>query len=80
MATRKILHIRRCHVCGTVTEREDHPVERCTECGKHLAPFFFFAGEDLEKGISDQGLEMSLWKEAIGYSPLWGIAIPWTEE
>ena len=80
MATRTVRHIRRCHVCGTVNEQENHPVERCKDCGKHLAPFFFFKTEDLEKGISDQGLEMSLWKESVGYSPLWGIAIPWPEE
>lgn len=74
------MHIRRCHVCGTVTEQQDSPVERCESCGKHLAPFFFFNSEELERGISDRGLEMSLWKESIGYSPLWGIAIPWPEE
>ena len=36
------LHIRRCHLCAGVTENESAPVDRCTHCGKSMAPFYFF--------------------------------------
>lgn len=36
-----LIHYRRCHVCGAVTEREVK-IERCDTCGKSVVPFFFF--------------------------------------
>lgn len=38
----KMLHFRRCHLCSSVTESEEHPVENCSACGKPMAPFYFF--------------------------------------
>lgn len=35
-------HIRRCHVCGDVTENTTEPVYQCSHCGKHFSPFFYF--------------------------------------
>lgn len=35
-------HLRRCHVCGEVTESLLKPVSRCEHCGKPMAPFFYF--------------------------------------
>jgi predicted nucleic acid-binding Zn-ribbon protein len=33
--------IRRCHVCGQLTEHKE-VIDRCTNCGKALAPFCYF--------------------------------------
>ncbi len=36
------MHIRRCHLCGGVTETDHEHVTHCESCGKPMAPFFFF--------------------------------------
>lgn len=36
------VHIRRCHICEAVTERVGALVNRCDQCGKPMAPFYFF--------------------------------------
>lgn len=36
------LHIRRCHRCGSVTERVGALVSRCEHCDKPLVPFFYY--------------------------------------
>ncbi len=35
-------HFRRCHVCGAINMQATKCVEKCADCGKHLAPFFYF--------------------------------------
>jgi hypothetical protein len=35
------LHVRRCHVCGKVTESCDD-IAKCLFCGKSLLPFYYF--------------------------------------
>jgi rRNA maturation endonuclease Nob1 len=45
-------HFRRCHICGTVTENEGKAVQRCTHCGKAMAPFYFF-DEDKVDALSE---------------------------
>lgn len=73
---------RRCHVCGTINElhtHRDNMVHSCDGCGKHLAPFYFFE-ESEQSGVADNGLQMSLRKEAIGYQPLWGFSAYWSVE
>lgn len=36
------VHIRRCHVCGGITESDGEVVNKCCHCGKSMAPFYFF--------------------------------------
>jgi hypothetical protein len=36
------VHIRRCHICGAVTEKMGELVTCCGSCGKRMAPFFYF--------------------------------------
>ena len=36
------VHVRRCHVCDKVTEKNESQVNRCDHCGKNLAPYYFF--------------------------------------
>src|SRR5262245_1958419 len=80
MATNQVLHVRRCHVCGTVNEEAGASVTRCSKCGKHLAPFYFFEESRLE-GIGDDRLETSLWDHHTllpeNYRPLWGFSTYW---
>ncbi len=42
MEEKKSVHIRRCHVCNGISERTDAQVDRCDQCGKSLAPYYFF--------------------------------------
>ena len=37
----KVIHYRRCHICGCVTER-DAEIEKCSSCGKPVAPFVYY--------------------------------------
>jgi hypothetical protein len=79
MATKKIYHIRRCHVCGTVNELENAAIQKCSHCRKHLAPFYYFDESEL-KGVKDNQLEMSLWNHQGSYHPLWGLSTYWEDE
>ncbi|MEK7357479.1 MAG: hypothetical protein AAB250_13590 [Bdellovibrionota bacterium] len=36
------VHIRRCHICGGITESDGQVVSKCGHCGKAMAPFYFF--------------------------------------
>jgi len=73
------MHIRRCHVCGTVNESENSAIHKCGHCRKHLAPFYYFDESQL-KGVSDNKLEMSLWVQQAFYHPLWGLSTYWEDE
>lgn len=79
MATNKVFHIRRCHVCGTVTEVQGEAVRSCSHCGKHLAQFYFFDESQLD-GLGDNQLYWSVQSEAIGYRPLWGFSTYWSTD
>ena len=75
-------HIRRCHVCGTVMEAEDTAIHRCSHCGKHLAPFYYFDESKLE-GLQENGPYLSVWKQTAmapgTYQPIWGLSTYWQE-
>lgn len=78
-----VCHIRRCHVCGSVTESEGSAVHKCAHCGKHLAPFYYFDESKLE-GLLDGGFYLSVWKNAQdlpagSYQPIWGLSTYWQE-
>ena len=79
MVTQNVYHIRRCHVCGTVNELKNAAIHQCTHCEKHLAPFYYFDESGLQ-GISDNGIEMSLWKLASTYHPIWGLSMYWEDD
>ena len=72
----KVSHIRRCHVCGTVNEAEGSAINKCGQCGKYLAPFYFFDENRLD-GIADNGLHLSEIKNATLTHPIWGISTYW---
>lgn len=71
-------HIRRCHVCGGVSEASSKAIHQCAHCGKHLAPFYYFDESSLD-GLSDVGFHLSLLKKSEGYNPLWGLSTYWQD-
>ena len=78
-----VTHIRRCHVCGAVTESVGSAVHQCAHCGKHLAPFYYFDESKLE-GLAEQGLYLSTWKQTQTlnpgtFNPIWGLSTYWQE-
>lgn len=79
MATKKVYHIRRCHVCGAVNELENAALHQCTNCRKHLAPFYYFDESELN-GVGDNKLEMSLWNGKGTYHPIWGLSTYWDDD
>lgn len=80
-AENSITHIRRCHVCGTVNESTNQAIHQCSDCGKHLAPFYYF-DESQMQGLADNGLHLSQLKEVDRtqvetFKPLWGFSTYW---
>ncbi|MFN7453606.1 MAG: hypothetical protein ACK5RO_02995 [Pseudobdellovibrionaceae bacterium] len=71
-----VFHIRRCHVCGETNQEENSAIRRCSHCGKHLAPFYYFDESRME-GLSTEGVHWSQWKEVAQYNPLWGLSTYW---
>lgn len=75
-------HIRRCHVCGSVTESQEAAIHCCSHCGKHLAPFYYFDESKLE-GLQEVGPYLSVWKNTSmppgTYQPIWGLSTYWQE-
>jgi len=74
-----VTHVRRCHVCGTVIEARSAAILNCDECGKHLAPYYYFDESKCE-GVSDSGLHWSVFKQAPDFNPIWGLSTYWTTE
>lgn len=76
MKKKNRLHIRRCHLCSVVTEREGEVVDRCGNCGKAMAPFYFF--NELEVSpLSDFDLRMPLCLKAGERIPVRGFTAFW---
>lgn len=77
-----VFHIRRCHVCGGVTEQAEAAIHKCGHCGKHLAPFYYFDESKLE-GIRELGPYLSVWKRNEHppgtFNPIWGLSTYWQE-
>lgn len=77
-----VTHVRRCHVCGTVNESVNQAVHKCTTCGKHLAPFYYFDESQL-LGLDVGDLHFSVMKvhdpqvQVETFKPLWGFSTYW---
>ncbi len=78
-----VCHIRRCHVCGHVNVLESAAVHKCGDCGKHLAPFYYFDESKLE-GLPESGPYLSRWKneelEPGPFQPMWGLSSYWQDD
>lgn len=73
----KILHIRRCHVCGETTEGQNKQVDKCASCGKHFAPFFFSPSLELDPEDPNPTHFIYTNKEGYEYTPLRGLSAYW---
>lgn len=76
MTSKNILHIRRCHVCGSVSTTVNSYNQACDFCGKYFAPFYFFQ-EGQASGYGDTELVWSYWKLKEGFHPLLGFSTYW---
>lgn len=59
-------YFRRCHLCDVTTENI-YPIEKCSGCGKHFAPFFFCAHPE------------QVTEERPPYPPIQGISLSWAD-
>ena len=77
-------HVRRCHVCGAVNELENQSIRQCRNCGKHLAPFYYYDESEI-KGIEANGLCFSVIKaydpatQIETFKPLIGLSTYWDD-
>lgn len=83
MSERGFVHVRRCHICDHVTEREDGPVERCANCDKALAPYYFFDEQsvpvysDFEHRPSEELVRARPKEQSGAHRPLRGLSAVW---
>ncbi len=74
MSRRKtVIHIRRCHVCGGVTEQEER-IECCSHCGKSIVPFLYY---DDEKTNAIDGEQMQPFLRPGVLRPIRGLTAYW---
>ena len=67
-------HWRRCHLCEAVTVSKKDPVEKCVNCGKVFAPFYYF--DDCQTAVfEDDGIREPLregeYRSLRGLSAFW---------
>lgn len=83
MSESGFVHVRRCHICGRVSERGGEPVERCTHCGKHMAPYYFFDEQcvrvysDVDPRPSEDTLRRRPEGSADTHRPVRGFTVIW---
>ena len=71
---KKPVHIRRCHVCGGVTEIEQGRVSRCQHCNQSLAPFYYF--DEMYMEIPAEN-ELRSYPPDGEYFPIYGLTVYW---
>lgn len=67
-------HYRRCHVCGHLNVQASQPVIKCFECGRTLAPFFYF--DDRFSSVPAEGTLRPPRLEGE-YNPIQGLTAYW---
>ncbi len=71
------LYLRRCHVCGATIECGSNNFVACNNCGKKIAPFFYFDERQII-GFGDViGEQMRKGDSQPAYVPLIGIGLYW---
>ena len=70
------IHLRKCHVCGTVNEQSEQPIKKCSQCNKSLAPFFYF-DDETKVVLSDMHLRPPLVDGE--FSPIHGLTVYWEQ-
>ncbi len=71
------LHVRRCHVCGTVTESSDE-ILKCKGCSKSLLPFYYFDKRKIrEYSDKQESAKLEKLPDLNGYGPIRGLTAYW---
>lgn len=68
------MHIRRCHICGAISSSPEGQVDQCENCGKVLAPFFYF-DDRITIVVSEGQLRPPLLSGE--YNPIQGLTVYW---
>lgn len=68
-----VSHFRRCHVCGETSENTNH-VDRCANCGKVFAPYYYI--DELKAPSFSEDTERPLLIEGE-FAPLIGVSTIW---
>lgn len=75
------IHFRVCHLCGTANHSDGSLVVQCQQCGKHLAPFYYF---DESRAMGLASTVRSQYEETMRstlphqeYPPLCGLTAYW---
>lgn len=76
MSAVKNLHVRRCHLCGTVSESSDD-ILKCMHCQKSLLPFYYFDKRKVSEFSDDQERPQTLRDKDTGYGPIRGLTAYW---
>jgi hypothetical protein len=87
MSEKKLVHFRRCHMCGAMNEKKNCigssgpplRVEQCEDCLQFLVPFFFCNEKQVE-GLSDQSRHRPSTLSPEGFSAIWGLSLFWSDE
>ena len=73
-------HLRRCHLCGEISECAGQLVSHCSQCGKHLPAYYYF-DELVAMGIKTLEESESEYRSSAlplkEYPPLTGISVYW---
>lgn len=72
-----ISYVRRCHVCGAVTERQKNEGDKglsCESCGKAIAPFVFYVEKTIPL-LADNLPRPPLLKGE--FAPVRGLSVLW---
>jgi hypothetical protein len=70
---KRVIHFRRCHVCGAVTEQEEK-IENCRDCHKPIVPFLYY-DDTIQVGVASEGprpkTKEGEWRPVIGLTAYW---------
>lgn len=70
---KRLIHFRRCHVCGAVTEQVEK-IERCGDCGKSIVPFLYFDEERIRvaaDSLAQPKNKDGEWIPVVGLGACW---------
>jgi hypothetical protein len=68
-----VIHYRRCHVCGGVTEQKER-IEHCEHCGKSIVPFLYYDDSQVE-ALDENRLRPTFKKGQL--RPIFGLTAYW---
>lgn len=75
MSDVQTLYVRRCHLCGNVTESRDDII-KCVHCQKSLLPFYYFDKRKVTE-FSDNQERPEHRDRDTGYGPIRGLTAYW---